>query len=169
MSIIKSIDIINDDCKLGYEIKTTGGGIISITMSNGSLCCETYYAGVLFEKQNVEARLNEWVGKTVSNIYVSEKQGFVYRLQTYKDNDEYAEDEELAIEKANITENEFDLEDDIDARYRTVSVYTEDCETPLVFYLYNCHNSFYPHRCIIRWRNLQGGLMEGEKYLSFRL
>lgn len=155
MPVILSIEELNDEFEIGYLIKTTGGGEMKIKMSNGSLCCETYYVGVLHNKQNVHSQLEQWNGKNITNIKISPKQGRVFRNEDYEDNDEYAEE----IENDDVVDEPKDengIEDDCDARYRTVSIYTENDELPLVIYLYNCHNSFYSHRCIIKWKNIQG-------------
>ena len=134
MSVIVSIEKLNNEFELGYLVKTADNGEIKITMDNSRMCCETYYANAMHNKQNVDTRLDEWNGRFITDVVISPKQGRVYRDYETADEDEY----------------------DCDARYRTVSIYTEKGEYPLVIYLYNCHNGYYPHRCFISLKKIQG-------------
>lgn len=168
---ITSIEKIDNEFDLGYWIKTTGDGGIRIKIDNSRKCCETYYAGVLHNKQNADRRLEEWIGRTITGIRVSEKLGRVYRHEEYDENDEF--DSEEYDDKCDSAVDENGIENDVDARYKTVSVYTENEELPLVFYLYNCHNSFYPHTCCIQWKNMPfmspGECNDRWSFMHFRL
>lgn len=157
MSIIESIEKLDDDFELGYLVKTTGDGEIKVIIDNYPLSCEVYYANAMHKNHNVDTRLKDWNGQKITNVVISPKKGRIYEHEEDKndnDNDEGYLDEED--------------EEDIDARYRTVSIYTENDESPLVIYLYNSHNGFYPHRCLIVMKNIQGVSMSNTS-LSFRL
>ena len=147
MSVIVSIEKLDDEFELGYLVKTSDDGEIKITMDNSRTCCETYYANAMHNKQNVDTRLDEWNGRILTDVIISPKQGRVYRDEDEEGNED---------------------EEDSDARYRTVSIYTENGDFPLVIYLYNCHNGYYPHKCFISLKNIQGVSISNTK-LSFRL
>lgn len=160
MSSIISIEKLEDKYEIGYVIKTTDDGEIKAKISNNQCCCEIFYTGVLHNGKNAEKELEEWNGRKITGVVISENQGFYYRNKNKKvnnrtalhdDNLEY-EDEQLLWEE----KKENEIEDDVDARYRTVSIQTEENENPLIIYLYNCHNGYYSHNCCIKWKNIEG-------------
>ena len=67
-SVIKSIVKFDDPSGLGYLLKTSNKGSIKVDISNGSTCCEQYYANAMQKDKNMDLELQTFVGKTITGI-----------------------------------------------------------------------------------------------------
>ena len=122
-SVISSIEKIYDDLigREGYRIQTTNKGYIHINISNSQNCCESWYTNALKNKQNVDGVLDEMIGKKI-----------------------------VDIQKSDVTVDE-DTGYDEFAYFVNITITFENDEFPLIICLYNQHNGFYRHECMLDW------------------
>ena len=140
-NIITSIECINHrrmEEDLGYLIKTTHDGYIRVLIDNNQRCCETFGVYVMKNQINVKKNLKSFVGKEIVRIVVSP-------LKKQEEDDEEEEEDDNEEEEDN------DVYDE-DDQTRWVEIYLKDDPDPLMLYLYNQHNGYYPHDCSIEWK-----------------
>lgn len=150
-SVITSIECINHrhaEEDLGYMIKTTHDGYIRVLIDRMSKCCETFGVYAMKNQKNVKKNLKQFVGKEIVHIVVSP-------LKKREDDDDEEEeenkdDEEEEEEDDDADENMYDEEEDEQTRW--VKIFLKDDPDPLMLYLYNQHNGYYPHGCSIEWK-----------------
>lgn len=149
-TLITSIECINhrrmeDD--LGYLIKTTHDGYIRVLIDNNQRCCETFGVYVMKNQINVKKNLKSFVGKEIVRIVVSP-----LKKQEEEDEEEEKDDEEEENKEDDEEEEDEDDDNVYGDQTRWVEIYLKDDPDPLMLYLYNQHNGYYPHGCSIEWK-----------------
>lgn len=108
----------------GYYIKTTNDGFIEILMDSYRNCCENFGVYAMKNNKNVKKSLQDYIGKEIVNIKVSEKG------------------------KTEDDEGDYNYEET-----RWIELFFKNDKEPLMLYLYNYHNGYYQHGCSIEWKN----------------
>ena len=127
---------------LGYLIKTTHDGYIRVLIDNNQRCCETFGVYVMKNQINVKKNLKSFVGKEIVRIVVSPLKNQEEEEDENKEDEEDEDDDE--------DENKYNDYDYDQTRW--VEIYLKDDPDPLMLYLYNQHNGYYPHGCSIEWK-----------------
>jgi hypothetical protein len=123
-SIILSIEKYEDSTTTfhdGYYIKISNNGYVHVSMSNSQNCCEHWCVSALKNKQNFDKKLNELIGKKIIDIKMDRP-------------------------------DDVDINEDGDeASIVNIKIILENDDVPFIICLYNQHNGFYAHQCLIDW------------------